>query len=87
MLILSKREKMNQKLINTINDIRDDAADLQAKVDAIERIPNLTAGEKQMAKEAGNNLRGFRGFALSALASAAGIEKFEMEPQIENNKT
>ena len=70
---------MNQELIKAIYEVRDDAADLQAKVDAIERIPNLTDGEFQMAREAGNNLRGFRGFALCTLASAAGINNFLVE--------
>ena len=69
---------MNQKLIKAINEVRDDAAALQKKIDAIENLPRLTPGERQMAKEAGNSLRGFRGFALSTLASAAGIEKFDM---------
>jgi len=69
---------MNQKLIKAIYSVRDKAAALQKEVDAIENLRNLTTGERQMAKEAGNSLRGFRGFMLGSLANAAGIKKFDM---------
>ena len=69
---------MNQELIDAIYGVRDKAAELQKEVDAIEDLPRLTPGERQMAKEAGNSLRGFRGFALGTLANAAGIERFDM---------
>ena len=69
---------MSQELRKAIYEIRDDAAALQKKVDAIEKLRNLSLSEIQMAREAGNTLRGFRGFALGSLASAAGIEKLEI---------
>jgi len=69
---------MNQKLINAINRVRDKAAELQKDIDVIDEIRDLTPGERQMAKEAGNSMRGFRAFALNTLANAAGIENFEM---------
>ena len=67
---------MNQELIKAIYSIRDNANVLQKEVDAIEKIRQLTPGEKEMAFRLGNGLRGWRGFNLGELAVAAGITNF-----------
>ena len=65
---------MNEQLIKAIYEVRDDAAALQKKVDTIEDRSLLTPGQKEMAFRLSNGLRGWRGFNLGELASAAGID-------------